>query len=806
MKSDETAGLLRRIKALELENAELKSLLERVEDPVHNIFSPEALVQILDGIEADIYVADIESYDVLFMNRHMIESFGGDYTGEKCYKAFTVHDEPCPHCTTSQLFDENGVPCGPVHWEAVNSLTGRMNMNVDRVMRQTNGRLVKVQVATDLTERLEAERALRKSETMLKESQAMARVGGWEYDPASDTSTWTDEVYRILEFDPALVPTLDMVLSVFSGEDRETLRQHIKRAGERHEPYDLTLKLRTSEGNFRWVRIKGRPVVEEGQAVRLSGTVQDVTEQHEAEEERRHWLGMFEKLVQASPNCIIQLDMQGRLNYVSPRGLKLFGITDMDGYYGKRAKDWVAPEFRELAEKNLRDMIEGRTEQIGEKEYLMLKADGETFHGALNASVIRDQEGKPSGVIAIVRDISEKHRMNMNLIEAKEQAEAASTAKGEFLANMSHEIRTPLNGVLGMLQLAMLTNLDQEQREYIETALNSGRSLLRIINDVLDFSKIEAGKVEIGKEDFCLQDMVDSVIEVFRNQAGRKRIELSREISKGAPEIVIGDEGRLRQILFNLVGNALKFTDTGEIIVKVTARQEEDQYARLFFEVRDTGIGIPEDKVDRIFESFTQVDGSYTRKHAGTGLGLSIVKRLVELMGGKIEIASKLGQGTSVSFDVLLGMERRAEERKMEMEDSEIMPEMNKSRLLLVEDDDINRITTRLFLEKLGYEVGIAVNGREALERCEEETYDVVLMDIQMPEMDGLEAARRIRDGLGGKTPKDVPIIAITAHAMKGDRERFLNSGMDEYVAKPLEMRELARVLERLTSEVTQKA
>jgi PAS domain S-box-containing protein len=927
--------LLRRIEELERENADLRAAAERAQD---GALSYETLATILDGIEADIYVSDMGSHEVLFMNRRMMESFGGDFTGAKCYEAFTINDRPCPHCTTPELLDENGVPHGPVRWEAVNSLTGRLNVNVDRVMRWTDGRLVKVQVATDMTERVEAERALRKSEAMLKESQTMARVGGWEYDEATGTSAWTDEVYRILECDRDVIPNLDLVLSFFAEEDREPFKYLVERAKEKHEPYDVTLRVRTAGGNVRWVRIKGRPVVEDGQTVRLIGTIQDVTEQHvaslalaeserrwrtllqtipagvvvhnndgsvrtmnavaeellgvaeneaagenvvefgwhflhedekrlepdefpvsrvlatgeetktvlgvvrrgrkepvwlvvnavpvfdqredvsevvvsflditeyrRADADRRHWLGMFEKLVTASPNCILRMDTEGRLTYVSPRGVELFGGGDESGYIGEDVLVRVAPEDRERARENIRAYLDGRKARTEENQYRMLRSSGEIFHGAVSSAAITDRDGNVSGLISIVRDVSERIFMERNLLEAKEQAEAASRAKGEFLANMSHEIRTPLNGVLGMLQLATLTDLNEEQREYVETALTSGRSLLRIINDVLDFSKIEAGKIEIGKEAFNLPDMIESVIEVFRNQARRKRVELVKDVGEDTPEIVLGDEGRLRQILFNLVGNAIKFTDNGEIAVRVRSESEGAVDLRLVFEVKDTGIGIPADKVENIFDSFTQVDGSYTRKHPGSGLGLSIVKRLVHLMHGDVQVSSEEGSGTTVRFEALLGVERRREERKDETEDAGIMDNTAKSKLLLVEDDDINRITTRLFLEKMGYEVDVAVNGREALEKCELETFDLVLMDIQMPEMDGMEAARRIREGLGGKTSKDVPIVAITAHAMKGDRERFIESGMDDYVAKPLDMRELAKILERLTGEALQK-
>jgi signal transduction histidine kinase/CheY-like chemotaxis protein len=403
-----------------------------------------------------------------------------------------------------------------------------------------------------------------------------------------------------------------------------------------------------------------------------------------------------------------------------------------------------------------------------------------------------DESGLAHGAVEYGYDIT-------GLRDAKEKAEAANTAKGEFLANMSHEIRTPLNGVLGMLQLATMTSLNKEQSEYIDIAIKSGRSLLTVINDVLDFSKIEAGKIEMGREAFNLPDMIHTLIEVFRNQADRKRVNLRHDLGDNLPRTVIGDEGRLRQILFNLVGNALKFTDHGEISLKVRVLNETDDAARLKFTVSDTGIGIPDDKVDTIFESFTQVDGSFSRKHSGAGLGLSIVKRLVELMNGEIELRSEIGKGTEVGFDILLGLDRRLDERRDEAAGTTDGQKNAGRRILLVEDDGVNRLTMELYLKKQGYETDSAADGREALDKLRQKAYDAVLMDIQMPEMDGLEAAGRIRDGLGGATPREVPVIAFTAHAMSGDRERFLAAGMNAYVSKPVDfdalLEELARVM-----------
>ncbi|MEF2231467.1 MAG: PAS domain S-box protein [Pseudodesulfovibrio sp.] len=394
----------------------------------------------------------------------------------------------------------------------------------------------------------------------------------------------------------------------------------------------------------------------------------------------------------------------------------------------------------------------------------------------------------------------ERKGIEQDLRTARDLAEAANQSKGEFLANMSHELRTPLNGVLGMLQLAQITNLSDEQRDYVDTALASGRSLLSIINDILDFSKMEAGKMEVVNEPFSLAALLQDVLSTFRGQVVEKGLSLYSRTYGDIPDRLVGGKGRLRQILFNVVGNAVKFTDRGEVVIEVSLLRLDpaNRKLRLLFSVRDTGIGIPDDQVRHVFEPFTQVDGSYMRRHQGTGLGLGIVKRLAGLLGGALSVETGEGVGTTVHLALPMGFEPSAtvEERRAE---GEIARPPRRLSLLLVEDNRVNRLMAERMLAKLGHAVKTAGDGEEALKMLELHAFDGVFMDIQMPGMDGLEATARIRgaDPASGVDP-DIPIIAMTAHAMLGDREMFMKGGMSGYIAKPVDMKGLEETLTRL--------
>ena len=435
-------------------------------------------------------------------------------------------------------------------------------------------------------------------------------------------------------------------------------------------------------------------------------------------------------------------------------------------------------------------VVHARRDRPEQNEWIYVRKDGTRFPVSLVVTAQRNAAGGLIGFLGIATDVSERKRAESALAAAKETAESASRAKGDFLAVVSHEIRTPLNGILGMANLVLDTELTPTQREYLDALRLAAGSLLALINDLLDFSKIEAGKLDLDPVPFELRGGLADTLRPLSISAREKGLGVVCRVAPGVPDALVGDFGRLRQILINLIGNAVKFTSRGEVVLEVGVEGPVGEEVDLLFAVRDTGIGIARDKLETIFAPFEQADGSTTRKFGGTGLGLTISARLARLLGGTIGVESEPGRGSTFSFRVRLGVRRSLAEPAGLLAAASPERAGPALRILLVEDNKLNQMMMTHTLQNEGHRVVVAENGQEAIEAVAREAFDLVLMDVSMPVMDGLEATRQLRAGERG-TGRHLRIVALTANVVKGDRDACLAAGMDAFLGKPFQINDL---------------
>jgi two-component system, sensor histidine kinase and response regulator len=636
-------------------------------------------------------------------------------------------------------------------------------------------------ILRDVTERKQAEEALREKERRLSESQRIAHIGSWSCDPTDPEGrlVWSDEVYRIYGVSPdSFVPTVESWLNMVILEDRAVMRKWIAACAAGEKPGDLEFGVRLPDGQTRIFRRRGelQNKVRYGQD-RLVGTVQDVTELRLAEQELRTQAD----LIDLSHDVIMVRELDGRIRFWNR------GAEETYGYKREHAVGLISHVLLRAVFRRPLVEIEAEFLQNGRWE-------GEVTHTTQAGKPIvvesrwvlqRDRNGQPSHVMEANNDITERKQAEESSKQARVEAEEANASKTSFLANMSHEIRTPMNAITGMTYLALRAGPAPEQRKYLSKISAAAESLLTIINDILDFSKMEAGKMELETVPFSLEEVFSNLNDIVTYAAKQKNIALVFSTAHDVPATLIGDPLRLGQILINLVNNAIKFTQEGKVVVEVSAEEATDDTTRLRFAVSDTGIGMSAEQISKLFQSFNQADASHTRKYGGTGLGLAICKQISDLMAGMLTVESELGKGATFIFTAKFPIAREAEH--LVAEEEPFKPK--KRRVLVVDDNQNSREMLSHVLDANGFDSLVVASGEEAISALSlaseaGDPFDLVLMDWRMPGINGLEVARQIKACLNWS---HVPaILMVTASTHEQLMRGAVDPGLGGFLIKPV--------------------
>lgn len=617
----------------------------------------------------------------------------------------------------------------------------------------------------------------------------------YEWDPVTDEIRWRGDVEGLLGVAPESIASGTAWIERIHNADRDEFLGSRNLKGETESHFRKEYRVHCHDGKFIWVLDRGSclPRDEDHPAFSI-GVILNMTASREAEQRLRD-------VVDAAGEYIWEVDATGRYTYLSERVREVLGRTPED-MLGAEPLDYVLAEDLEDV-RNASAVLVSKQRAFRDFEHRILRADGKAIWLCVNGVPSFDANGNWSGYRGAGLEVTARKEAEQALIQEKEAANAAVQAKSQFLAMMSHEIRTPLNSVLGFADLLSATLLDHNQREQVDLIRKSGDALLVLLNDILDFSRIESEGLALDVNDVDLRASLQDVIDLYRLVASQRGINLTLDVTPDVPKLLRTDQARLRQIFLNLVGNAVKFTEKGSVTVRATLQGRlPDGRAAILIEVVDTGIGIPKDKIPSLFHPFVQVDASATRRFGGTGLGLAICRRLAELLGGEVGLKESDESGSTFYLDLNAAIsesEELAARPTAALREPSWRPNGQKEcRILVVEDNRVNRLLVRKMLSAVGVTSEEAENGLECLEMQAAAPYDLILMDVQMPVLDGLEASRRIRrcEHSHPENPRTT-IVALTAEAMIGDRERCLAAGMDDYLSKPIRMEAMVAILER---------